>query len=343
MAQARHAALSLLTSLPARIAISVGLMAVVALSIDWDLLTERLAGAAWGWFVLSTALILAAFVVGAVRWHLLLQRSAVPASWRESGRAYAIGAFANNLLPSGFGGDAVRAWLVARSGPPLARALTSVITDRSLAFLCLIPVAWLGVAAAPGEIPGGLVGLLAAATAAAGLGGAAALAVLRRRGLGRLLPELLRPWATEVAGTLRSYGRDRVLITRVVGLGFVFQAMMVTAFWLLSVSLGLGLDLPLFAVILPLVLLPMVVPISIAGFGVREGAFVALLAEVGVPASDAVLLSLFTVAAVAVASLPGGLAMLVRHERPTFHDEVEAATGDLATLSRSVQGGGTVQ
>jgi uncharacterized membrane protein YbhN (UPF0104 family) len=343
MARLRQRAVSVVTSLPVRIAISCGLLAIVALSIDWQLLTDRLAGAAWGWFALATALIVGAFAIGAVRWHMLLERSELAVTWRRTGRAYAIGAFANNLLPSGFGGDAVRAWVVARSGPPLARALTSVLTDRATAFACLIPVAWCGVVVTPGEIPGSIVVLLAAASVAALAAALIAIALLRRRGLGRLLPAPLRGWAAEVARTLRGYGADRGLLARVLALGFAFQAMIVTAFWLLGESLDLPLDLPLLAAILPLVLLAMLVPISIAGFGVREGAFVALLAEVDIPASDAVLLSLFTVAAVAIASLPGGLALLIRHEHPDLHDVVEESVGHHASLSESLQGGGAPQ
>jgi hypothetical protein len=55
-------------------------------------------------------------------------------------------------------------------------------------------------------------------------------------------------------------------------------------------------------------------PISVGGFGVREGSFVALLAEAGVSSSDATLLSLLSAAAMALASLPGGLVLLVGYE-----------------------------
>ena len=80
--------------------------------------------------------------------------------------------------------------------------------------------------------------------------------------------------------------------------------------------LGLDLDLALIAVVVPLVLIATALPISIGGFGVREGSYVALLADVGVSAGDATLLSLLSAAAMAIASLPGGLVLLVGYERP---------------------------
>ena len=91
------------------------------------------------------------------------------------------------------------------------------------------------------------------------------------------------------------------------------------------------------AVILPLVLVATLMPISIAGFGVREGAFVALLAETGVASADALLLSLATVAAVAIASLPGGVLMVMRDERLETTEEILEDAGtpaDGASLPR---------
>jgi hypothetical protein len=89
---------------------------------------------------------------------------------------------------------------------------------------------------------------------------------------------------------------------------------MLAGFWLIAESLGLGLDPAELTVVVPPVLLAALLPISIAGFGVREGAFVVLLAEFGVSSADATLLSLLSVAAVVVASIPGGLAIAAGRE-----------------------------
>ena len=126
-------------------------------------------------------------------------------------------------------------------------------------------------------------------------------------------------------------------MAEVVLLAVAFQILMIAATWVLSESLALGIDPELIAVVLPLVLFATIVPISIAGFGVREGAFVALLGEAGVSSGDAVLLSLATVVSVAIASLPGGVLMIVRHERIESAEEIfeEAGTpGEAASLPR---------
>jgi hypothetical protein len=53
------------------------------------------------------------------------------------------------------------------------------------------------------------------------------------------------------------------------------------------------------------------IPISIGGFGVREGSYVVLLAGASIAATDATLISVLSVATLFLASLPGAF-MLAR-------------------------------
>jgi uncharacterized protein (TIRG00374 family) len=307
-------AITLLTSLPGRILISAALLAAVAFEIDWATLDSSLTGAGWGWFALGTVLIAAALVVGAVRWHLLLHGAELPTSPAETARAYWIGTFSNNFLPTGYGGDAVRAWLVGRSGKPLARAFTSVVVDRGVALAALFLLGWIGLAVAPID-PGDLVTPFLIATVVGFALTVALLITLRRRGLGRFLPDLIRPSASEVVRTLRIYARDHTLQLETIVLSLVYQVISIASLWCLGEALGLGISPAILAVVAPLVLIATLVPISVAGFGVREGTYVLLLGQVDVSSGDATLLSLFSVVALAIASLPGGIAIALGGEK----------------------------
>ena len=77
-------------------------------------------------------------------------------------------------------------------------------------------------------------------------------------------------------------------------------------------AIDLDVSYSVLAVVLPPVLIVSALPISIAGYGVREASFVVLLGDVGIGSTDATLLSLIGGVAFALASIPGGLLLLQR-------------------------------
>ncbi len=304
------------TSLPGRILITAVLLGAVAASIDWRQFGDRVAAGDPGVFALAVLALGAGLVLGGVRWHALLVSASLAVSRGRTARAYAIGLFTNNFLPTGFGGDAARAFLVAPPGRGLTRALVSVLVDRFSALACLVLLAVVAALIAPGDVPHELDVALAGLAVAGFLGSLPLLFALRRGGLGRFLPSRLRRSATEVAAQLRGYLGDRRLLGILLVLGAAAQGFVLLEAWLLASSVHLDVPWALIAVTLPLALVATMLPFSVAGFGVREGAFVVILGTGGVPAADATLLSLLAVLAMTFASLPGGVALALRGERP---------------------------
>lgn len=86
-----------------------------------------------------------------------------------------------------------------------------------------------------------------------------------------------------------------------------------------SIALGLDLDVTLLdcLALIPPVILITTLPISIAGWGVREGAMVAAFSLIGVAAEGALALSLLFGLLVVVTSLPGGVIWLLSGDRST--------------------------
>jgi uncharacterized membrane protein YbhN (UPF0104 family) len=306
-----------LTSLPARLAITVALLSILALTIDWSAFADRIEDGNWGWFAAGVAMLAVGLVAGARRWLELLWASGVETTWRAAFRAFMVGTFANNFLPTGFGGDAVRTVAVAQGRTALARATTAVVADRVTAFACLIVLAWITLPLGADAVPGSLVVALALVS----LAGLIALLVgrwaLGSGRLGRMVPARLRPIAIEMRRPLATFASDRRLAVRVTGLGLVYQALLVAAVWSAARSVGLELSYALLAVSVALVLPMTVLPISIAGFGVREGGFALVLGEAAVSAADATLISLIGVVMLAVASLPGAVALAGGWRAPT--------------------------
>ena len=99
------------------------------------------------------------------------------------------------------------------------------------------------------------------------------------------------------------------------GLSCVMLGLYFLTFYFSALALGLGLPLTDFFAVMPIVDLVAALPVSLGGFGVREGAFVTLLGQLlKVPAAEAVSLSLLG----ALASLAWGcvgLALLPAYRR----------------------------
>lgn len=84
------------------------------------------------------------------------------------------------------------------------------------------------------------------------------------------------------------------------------------ALWMLALALGLQVDFVTLAWIRTLVTFAVILPVSVAGFGVRELTFVALLAPYGVMPAEAVALGLLMFARGLIFAVIGGVVEAVR-------------------------------
>ena len=306
------------TSVWCRGIITTGLLAVVLFKVDWHAALERLKVGEWQLFLVAVAVVELAFLVGALRWFLLVKGAGVDLPFLGTLRAYMIGMFSNNFLPSGFGGDAIRAVIVGRPRSRLPAAITSVLADRVTSVACLVLIGWAAAAVAPEAIPRTLVtGFVVVTAIGVVVTGIASLILIGGlRGAPRT-PRGLRRSLADARDTLDGYIRQPELIAWTMVLGVAFQFLTITASWLIAQSLGADVSFSLLAVAAPMVLLATVLPISIAGFGVREGSYVVLLGAAGVSHTDATLISLLTGVSLAAASLGGGVALLIRSPDPS--------------------------
>jgi uncharacterized membrane protein YbhN (UPF0104 family) len=96
----------------------------------------------------------------------------------------------------------------------------------------------------------------------------------------------------------------------VLSLGAATVGLTILAIMLVAGSLGVDLPFASWVVIVPPVTLIQLVPVSLAGWGVRELGFVVVLAGFGIPAEAALAASLLVGLCMIVVGLPGGLLWL---------------------------------
>jgi hypothetical protein len=200
-----------------------------------------------------------------------------------------IAMFFGQVLPSTVGGDAARIWLVARSGAGWRAASYSVLIDRFFGVLALAAVVMAGLYWSFALIvnPLGRLVLLAI-----GLGSLAAGGVFFALGY---WPSLARWKFTRPLYDISLLARQ-LLFSRGDGLliaasSIVIHLMTAAVAWTAARAVAAQLDY-FSAVLLVLpVLLIATVPISIAGWGVRESALVLAFSYAGLPESDGLIVS----------------------------------------------------
>jgi uncharacterized protein (TIRG00374 family) len=297
------------TSTPVRAAVTIALLAALAFWIDWSRFANRVEHGRWDLFAAGVAVVAVALAVAGARWHIFLLAAGVRTGFLRALRAYEIGMFANNFLPTGFGGDVARAWIVGTAAGARTRAAVSVVVDRLSALACLVVLGWIAFAIS-GDVPAALVAALAAVSILGALVGGMLFVGPRVGGRARAETRRSRWFHSETSRAFRASLEDTAVLARTTALGLGYQAGIVFATWLLARAIRLDVSFAVLAVVTPVVLIATVIPISIAGFGVREAGYAALLGKAGVSVADATLLSLLNVAALAIATLPGAVALL---------------------------------
>ncbi len=248
-----------------------------------------------GWlFFLSTALYVVMAWFGALRWRILLDGR------YRAGKLFSlhmIGNFFNTILPSSMGGDAVKAYYLYRETKQAGVSFGSIFLDRYMGLAARLTLGLVSCAAAFTDLEAiGMQWAIPALFAVFTLG---SLAALRLRMGGRF--DAVADFYEYVNGRLRN---PQVLL-KTFALSLVIQTLLILMIAAVARSIGQTLSFTELFILVPIIMTLMIIPVSISGFGVREGAFVALFGLTGIPPSVSVSISFLWFLSTAAASLIG--------------------------------------
>lgn len=246
----------------------------------------------------------------ALRWAAVSRRLETPLRLARAVRLTLIGLFFSQTLPSTIGGDVARGWFLYRDGVPFDRAVSCIVLDRLCALAALLLVVGFSLPAlfsmTEDPTPRWSVPLLAAI----GVCGFAALFLIG----GRWGSFLDRWAATRLVFRLARDARRLFVINLglvgIVTLAIAIHLLSVSAAWLISQSIAAEISFLSCLIFIPPVILISMVPISIAGWGVREGAMIVAFGFVEVPEAEALVVSLLFGVSLVVAGVPGGVLWL---------------------------------
>jgi hypothetical protein len=261
---------------------------VSSLLPTWDLRTAL-------WLGGALLLTLVGIVLSTIRWRQVLHALGLPTSLRPLLSHYFAGLFVGNFLPSTIGGDVLRVARLAAVNGDRPDTFASVVLERLTGWLVL-PMLTLGAMAAnPGLVRLGAASTVALTTSLLTLVLlVCTLAVVASPRLGGRLAG--RPGWQRFAGAvhlgLGKLRRHPAAALGVLAAGFAYQLVVVLTGLLATRALDLDVSLTAAMAFLPAVAIAQVLPISLGGLGVREGALVLFLGPLGVPTASAVAVGL---------------------------------------------------
>jgi glycosyltransferase 2 family protein len=294
----------------AQITISAILLILIMRSVSWVEVRDALRSIDWRWLMVAWGLFILGVVVRAFRWQVLLQALGLRRPLGELVYWYFVGGFFNVLLPTGFGGDAVRAAELAQDTGQLGPAVNSVIVDRYLGLIVLLGMGLVAWIARPAGAPAAMFWVTAGLFA----GGLVAAWLLRRpwwarwgQNTGRFGSAVRLLRLPQLSEAVAPY--DRATILRGLGISLIFNLLLIG--WNIALARGLGLSLPLviYLVFVPLTSVALLLP-AFGGLGVREMTYVGLFGSIGVPRATALALSLGVYSITVATGLVGGILYL---------------------------------
>lgn len=310
-----------------KVAVSGGLVWFLLSSVDIGAAKTRIFAADPLMIGLAGVVMVFQTGVGGARWWAVMRAIGHPLDWIELTRLFWIGGFFSQALPSSVGGDPIRIYMAYKDGLPLGKSINGVMLERVVTIIGLVVLV---AAVQPAFLP--KLDEHARALTLAGLGALAAGAVFGVVLLMFLdrLPEVLSKYRIvrglhDLAGDTRKLFLHPMNALLSLFFGILTHVNISLCVYLLGISLAVDVTWLDCLVLMPPVILVMTVPISIAGWGVREGAMVASFGLVGVPHEGALVMSLaFGVLAVVV-MLPGGLLWLLGRKSGGAVSMAEAA------------------
>jgi uncharacterized membrane protein YbhN (UPF0104 family) len=307
-----------------RVGVSLAIVVYILIDVDWSDLGHAIAGVHLAWLAAAVAVYLTAQLLSAYRWSLLGRALAFEQPWLAYLRDYYIGMFFNLFGPSTVGGDVARALYLSR-GRRRGVAINCVVFDRLSGLAVLMGLAAAVMLLAPPDFPEPLRLLVLAGGSALLLGWWLLPRVVR------LLPRGMRV-RRMVEEDLAPLWRDRRLLLGVGATSLCFHLMQVGQQWLVARAVGIRLSFAYCLAFHPLLAVMMAIPISISGFGVREGGYLYFLTRIDVDDSHAVTMGLLWWVVAAIGGLVGGLVFL---RTGAMLPRLRAAGGEAAEPVRS--------
>jgi glycosyltransferase 2 family protein len=229
-----------------------------------------------------------------MRWKLFLPEGL---SMQKLFSLYMIGSFFNTFLPGVIGGDAVKGYYLYKETGKADLSLASIFMDRYLGFVALIVICTVAFPFGYQHFHGSRVEWLLPFTVLSFILASMLIFGLR---LGQRI-RFLSAFYTY----FHMYRNQKNIMVKGLMLSAGVQLSGILAVIILAFGLGQHIPVLAFLMFIPLIVLFAMLPISISGLGVREGAFVLFFGLIGIKPEVATAISLSWFLTISAAGIIG--------------------------------------
>ena len=266
------------------------------------------------WLAAAVVVWFAGILLSALRWQRVLVALDIHVGLRTLFSHYLASLFVSNFLPSTVGGDVLRVTRLSAVHGETPRSFASVVLERLTGWVVLPVLTLTALAVNPGLRHLGTasrVAFIVAVVTLVLLGGVLFAAAHPSIG-GRLQStEGWRRFTGAIHIGLERFRQRPALAIEVLTTSFAYQLAVMLAAFMAADALGLGISWTAILAFMPAVAIVQVLPITIGGLGVREGALVLFLHPLGVSTEHAIALGLLVYGVNLVVSLLGAPAFAV--------------------------------
>ena len=240
-------------------------------------------------------------IISAGRWTLLLQAKNEQVLFREVFPVYYYGTFSNLALPSSYGGDVVKAHLMGKNTKNTVNAYSTIFINRIIGLITLISMAVISsivlILINDDLVPYFVYHIVLF------------LFLLTILGLIMVFSSTIQDWITNIIlnskafskipynisnktesfyNSLRAFRSNTTTVILVFLLSYLFNFVSIPTIYTISSSLGLQISIWYLFITIPLIQVILVVPVTINGYGFREGLYVLFYTPAGISSSEAV-------------------------------------------------------
>jgi len=303
-----------------KIAISVALIGWLSYGIDGTALAAGLSRASLKSLVTAFVVLFALSAIQAYRWVLVAHAMGVALRFPVAWSIVLIGLFFNQTLPSSIGGDAARVWRLRRAGVQVGLSIRTVVLDRLVALLALLVIVAAGLPALLDWIGDQPLRWAVPALLVLGFCGFFCLLMIDTPAVRRWLGRSSMKQVQLLGRGAHSVFLRPFCLLPALSLSVFIHAVVCASVLLIGIDIGLQASFWQILVLFPPVLLLSMVPFSVAGWGVREGAMITALGLIGVPAATAFTVSILYGVVMVVVGLAGGIVWLATGKQQPVPD-----------------------